>query len=55
MKTLVKLLGEHLCTVNILLGPVTVHYRVVSLYVDRHPCLSRSVEPSVCRCCSTSL
>ena len=55
MKTLVKLLGEHLCTVNILLGPVTVHYREDSLNVYRHPWLSRSVEPSVCHCCSTSL
>ena len=25
------LLGEHLCIVNICLGPVTVHYREVSL------------------------
>ena len=27
------LLGEHLCIVNIFLGPVTVHYREVSLCV----------------------
>ena len=27
------LLGEHLCIVNIFLGPVTVHYRKVSLYI----------------------
>ena len=26
------LLGEHLCILNIFLGPVTVHYREVSLY-----------------------
>ena len=26
------LLGEHLCIVNIFFGPVTVHYREVSLY-----------------------
>ena len=35
MKTLVNLLGEHPCRpiVNILLGPVTVHYREVLLYL----------------------
>ena len=27
MKTLVNLLGEHLCIVNIVLGHMTVHYR----------------------------
>ena len=27
------LLGEHPCIVNICLGPVTVHYREVSLYL----------------------
>ena len=26
------ILGEHPCIVNIVLGPVTVHYREVSLY-----------------------
>ena len=31
MKTLVNLLGEHPCIVNILLDPVTVHHREVSL------------------------
>ena len=31
MKTLVNLLGEHPFIVNILLGPVTVHHREVSL------------------------
>ena len=34
MKTLVNLLGEHLCIVNILLGPITVHYREVLLYIN---------------------
>ena len=34
METLVILLGEHLCIVNILLGPVTVHYREVLLYAS---------------------
>ena len=29
MKTLVNLLGEHLCRVNNLLGPITVDYREV--------------------------
>ena len=28
-----SLLGEHPCIVNIFLGPVTVHYREVSLYI----------------------
>ena len=32
MKTLTILLGEHPCIVNILLGPMTVHYREVLLY-----------------------
>ena len=32
MKTLAILLGEHPCIVNIVLGPVTVHYREVLLY-----------------------
>ena len=32
MKTLVILLGEHPCIVNILFGPTTVHYREVLLY-----------------------
>ena len=31
IKTLVNLLGEDPCIVNMLLGPVTVHYREVSL------------------------
>ena len=30
------LLGEHLCIVNIFWGPVTVHYREVSLYPILH-------------------
>ena len=34
MKTLVILLGEHLCIINVLLGPVTVHYREVLLYTN---------------------
>ena len=34
MKTLVILLDEHPCIVNILLGPVTVHYGEVLLYVQ---------------------
>ena len=33
MKTLAILLGEHPCTVNVLFGPMTVHYREVLLYV----------------------
>ena len=33
MKTLVILLGEHPCIVNILFGPITVHYREVLLYL----------------------
>ena len=33
METLVNLLGEHLCIVNIPLGPLTVHCREVLLYV----------------------
>ena len=33
MKTLAILLGEHPCTVNILFGPMTVHYREVLLYI----------------------
>ena len=32
MKTLAILLGEHPCIVNILFGPMTVHYREVLLY-----------------------
>ena len=32
MKTLAILLGEHPCTVNILFGPMAVHYREVVLY-----------------------
>ena len=32
MKTLVNILGEHPCIVNVLLGPVTVHCREVLLY-----------------------
>ena len=35
MKTLVNILGEHPCIVNTLLGPVTVHYREVLLYLIR--------------------
>ena len=31
MKTLAILLGEHPCIVNILFGPMTVHYREVLL------------------------
>ena len=31
MKTLANVLGEHPFIVNILLGPVTVHYREVLL------------------------
>ena len=34
MKTLAILLGEHPCIVNILFGPMTVHYREVLLYID---------------------
>ena len=34
MKTLANLLGEHRCIVNILLGPVTVHYIEVLLYTN---------------------
>ena len=30
------LLGEHPCIVNICLGPLTVHYREVSLYVKSY-------------------
>ena len=37
MKSLVNLLGEHPCTVNVLLGPVTVHYREVLLYNNYIP------------------
>ena len=33
-KNISPLLGEHPRIVNILLGPVTVHYREVSLYND---------------------
>ena len=33
MKTLAILLGEHPCIVNILFGPMTVHYREVLLYI----------------------
>ena len=32
MKTLAILLGEHPCIMNILFGPMTVHYREVFLY-----------------------
>ena len=32
MKTLAILLGEHPCIVNILFGPMTVHYSEVLLY-----------------------
>ena len=32
MKTLAILLSEHPCIVNILFGPMTVHYREVLLY-----------------------
>ena len=32
MKTLAILLDEHPCIVNILFGPMTVHYREVLLY-----------------------
>ena len=34
MKTFVNLLGEHPCIVNMLLGPVNVHYREVLLYIS---------------------
>ena len=34
MDTLVNLLGEHPCIVNISLGPLTVHYREVCLTVQ---------------------
>ena len=33
MKTLAILLGEHPCIVNIVFGPMTVHYREVLLYI----------------------
>ena len=33
MKTLAILLGEHPCIVNVLFGPMTVHYIEVLLYV----------------------
>ena len=33
IKTLAILLGEHPCIMNIFLGPVTVHYREVLLYI----------------------
>ena len=33
IKTLAILLGEHPCIVNIFLGPLTVHYREVLLYM----------------------
>ena len=36
IKTMAILLGEHPCIVNILLGPVTVHYREVLLYIQHH-------------------
>ena len=38
------LLGEHPRIMNIILGPVTVHYREVSLYLVITTCLSYSVE-----------
>ena len=46
MKTLVNLLGEHPCRpiVNILLGPVTVHYRGVLLYLFIKYCLEKTSE-----------
>ena len=34
MKTLAILLGEHPYIVNILFGPMTVHYREVLLYIQ---------------------
>ena len=34
IKTLAILLGEHPCIVNVLLGPVTVHYREVLLFYN---------------------
>ena len=37
MKTLAILLGEHPCIVNILFGPMTVHYREVLLYMIMCP------------------
>ena len=36
MKTFAILLGEHPCIVNILFGPMTVHYREVLLYCHVH-------------------
>ena len=41
IKTFEILLGEHLCILNILLGPRTVHYREVLLYAPL-----RVVNPS---------
>ena len=46
IKTLPILLGEHLCIVNILLGPRTVHYREVLLYFGAI-CLKRC-DVSIC-------
>ena len=48
MKTLTILLGEHPCIVNILFGPMTVHYREVLLYYENKiNYFFEKVEPSV--------
>ena len=39
------LLGEHPCIVNIFLGPVTVHYRQVSLYMISKKQRANIVKP----------
>ena len=40
IKTLAILLGEHPCIVNICLGPVTVHYTDVLLYLQNELLIS---------------
>ena len=52
MKTLAILLGEHLCTVNIVLGPRTVHYRAVLLYLLTQ--LNEHLTVEVTKCTSDS-
>ena len=47
METLVNLLGEHPCIVNILLGALTVHYREVSLYAKFITGASQKKRPDV--------
>ena len=56
METLVNLLGEYLCIVNIPLGPLTVHYREYCATFPRivcHECFVTGTCVVLCRLDST--